>query len=178
MDTQLQNSTEEDVIKRYLYDGYSYCEILCFLAKYHNISVSLRQLHRILRKYDLFRRKNYSSLNEIILALKMLLKESGSSLGYRRIHQKLRQLGYFIDKETVRLCLKILDPSRVELRICRRLQRRAYFFPGPDHTWHIDGYDKLKPYGFAIHGAIDGYSRRIVWLYVSASKNNPSNIGI
>ena len=23
--------------------------------------------------------------------------------------------------------------------------------------WHLDGYDKLKPYGFAIHGCIDGY---------------------
>ena len=23
--------------------------------------------------------------------------------------------------------------------------------------WHLDGYDKLKPYGFAIHGYIDGY---------------------
>ena len=22
--------------------------------------------------------------------------------------------------------------------------------------WHIDGYDKLKPYGFPIHGCIDG----------------------
>ena len=59
------------------------------------------------------------------LEVKMLLKESGSSLGYRHIHQNLRQLGYFIDKETVRLCLKILDPSGEELRICRRLQRRA-----------------------------------------------------
>ena len=156
MDTQLQNSSEEDAIKRYLYDGYSCYEIFCFPEKYHNISISLRQLHRILRKYGLFRRKNYSSMNEIILALRMLLKESGSSLGYRRIHQKLRQLGCFIDKETVRLCLKMLDPAGVELRICSRLQRRVYLSPGPDHTWHIDGYDKLKPYGFAIHGAIDG----------------------
>ena len=85
MDTQLQNSSEEDVIKRYLYDGYSYCEILCFLEKYHIISILLRQLHRIFKKYG-FTRKNYSSMNEIILALKMLLKESGSSLSYRRIH--------------------------------------------------------------------------------------------
>ena len=54
-------------------------------------------------------------MNEIILALRMLLKESGSSLGYRRIHQKLRQLACFIDKETVRLCLKMLDPAGVEL---------------------------------------------------------------
>ena len=82
-------------------------------------------------------------MNEIILALRMLLKESGSCLGHRRIQQKLRQLGYCID---LCLCLKILDPAGIELRICRRLQRRAYLSPGQDHTWHIDGYDKFKPY--------------------------------
>ena len=69
-------------------------------------------------------------MNKIILALRMLFKESGSSLDYRGIHQKLRQLGCFIDKETVRLCLKILDLAGVELRICRRLQRKAYLSPG------------------------------------------------
>ena len=35
------------------------------------------------------------------------------------------------------------------------------------------GYDKLKPYGFPIHGAIDGYSRRIIWLEVVRSNNDP-----
>lgn len=23
--------------------------------------------------------------------------------------------------------------------------------------WHLDGYDKLKPYGFAVHCCVDGY---------------------
>ena len=27
---------------------------------------------------------------------------------------------------------------------------------GPNYVWHCDGYDKLKPYGFAIHGCMDG----------------------
>lgn len=45
--------------------------------------------------------------------------------------------------------------------------------PGPNFIWHIDGYDKLKPYGFCIHGAIDGYSRRILWLEVGPSNNDP-----
>lgn len=39
--------------------------------------------------------------------------------------------------------------------------------------WHIDGYDKLKPFGFCIHGAIDGFSRWIVWLEVASSNNDP-----
>ena len=39
--------------------------------------------------------------------------------------------------------------------------------------WHIDGYDKLKPFGFAIHGAIDGFSRRIIWVELGVSNNDP-----
>jgi len=28
--------------------------------------------------------------------------------------------------------------------------------------WHIDGYDKLKPYGFPIHGCIDGSVKDVI----------------
>ena len=40
----------------------------------------------------------------------------------------------------------------------------------------MDGYDKLKPWGFPIHGAIDGFSRKILWLNVTRSNNSPDNI--
>ena len=52
--------------------------------------------------------------------------------------------------------------------------RRKYKTKGPNYLWHIDGYDKLKPFGFCIHGAIDGYSRRVLWLEVGPSNNDPS----
>ena len=57
----------------------------------------------------------------------------------------------------------------------RKLTRREDHSFGPNHTWHIDGYDKLKPFGIAIHGAIDGYSRRIL-RFKSSSSNNPKVI--
>lgn len=59
------------------------------------------------------------------------------------------------------------------LRKARKLQRRLYISPGPNTIWHVDGYDKLKPYGLPIHGCIDGFSRRIVWLKVCKSNNDP-----
>ena len=37
----------------------------------------------------------------------------------------------------------------------------------------MDGYDKLKPFGFSIHGCIDGFSRRLIWLEVAATNKNP-----
>ena len=39
--------------------------------------------------------------------------------------------------------------------------------------WHVDGNDKLKKFGFCIHGCIDGYSRKLLWLKVSSTNNNP-----
>lgn len=48
--------------------------------------------------------------------------------------------------------------------------------PGPNFLWHIDGYDKLKPFGFAIHGCIDGFSRKLLWLEVATSNNKPEII--
>lgn len=38
--------------------------------------------------------------------------------------------------------------------------------------WHIDEYGKLKPFGFDIRGAINGYSRKLLWLNVLPSNHN------
>jgi len=129
--------------------------------------LSLRQLKRILRQRSLRRRGRPSDVWDVLAAIEQELSRSGSSIGYRQMHQRL-QIGYYlqVDRETVRLILKVLDPDGVETRSRRRLQRQKYRSKGPDFIWHIDGYDKLKPFGFCIHGAIDGYSRRILWLRV------------
>ena len=85
----------------------------------------------------------------------------------------LHEHGILTDRETVRGLLKILDPEGVEARSRHRLRRREYKTAGPNHLWHLDGYDKLKPFGFCIHGATDGYSRRILWLEVGPKNNDP-----
>ena len=56
------------------------------------------------------------------------------------------------------------------------LRRHCYSVPGPDFLWHTYGYDKLKPYGFSIHGCIDRFSRQIIWLKVAKNNKNSSAI--
>ena len=34
----------------------------------------------------------------------------------------------------------------------------------------------VKPYGFCVHGGIDGFSRRLIWLEVRTTNNNPEVI--
>ncbi|PIK40702.1 hypothetical protein BSL78_22457 [Apostichopus japonicus] len=65
------------------------------------------------------------------------------------------------------------DPQGVALRSSRRIIRREYICPGPNYLIHIDGYDKLKQFGFPVHAAIDGFSLTILWLYVGKTNNNP-----
>jgi hypothetical protein len=58
--------------------------------------------------------------------------------------------------------LTLLVQSKEELTYCK--DGDTLINPGPNFAWHADGYDKLKPYGFPIHGCIDGFSRRLIWL--------------
>lgn len=60
-------------------------------------------------------------------------------------------------RQTVSSILRTLDPDGVARRRHRVIDRRSYVNKGPNYLIHIDGYDKLKRYGFPIHGAIDGY---------------------
>ena len=88
----------------------------------------------------------------------------------------LEMAGLRIPRVIVEDLLKEMDPQGTELRKKHRLKRRTYQNPGPNYAWHIDGYDKLKQWGFRLHGAIDGFSRRIMWLKVARSNNSPHKI--
>ena len=78
-----------------------------------------------------------------------------------------------VPRDKVQRILKELDPNGAEERKRHWLKRRAYRSNGPNECWHIDGYDKLKPFGFPVHGAIDRYSRHVLWWKVARTNNNP-----
>ena len=123
-----------------------------------------------------FRRYRKSNITEVKQAILQNFSGSSKSFGYRLMHQKLCVDGFIDNRETVRVLLKVLDADGVELRSPHRLARRVYFSVGPNYLWHMDRYDKIKPYGFEIYDAIDGFSRKILWLRVSSSNNNPKVI--
>ena len=134
-----------NVLKNYFTAGFSYKEICNFLFRFHRIKITIRHLNRLLRQCNLQRRGNHNNINTVIKFMQDELKGSSSCFGYRYMLQKLRSSGLTADKETVRLILKSLDP------VGRKLTHREYHSFGPNHTWHIDGYDKLNPFGIAIH---------------------------
>lgn len=164
------------LIKFYFRLGLRQSEILAFLALRHDITISKRHLKRILRQLNLYRRKEYSDLDVLLPYIESQLQVSAKLHGYKWMHLKLIQNGFVVKQDTVRAILNILDPDGVNQRKRNRLRRRQYANKGPNFLWHIDGYDKLKPYGIAISGCIDGYSRYIIWLQASYTNNDPKVI--
>ena len=61
-------------------------------------------------------------------------------------------------------------------RKAKHLKLKTYVSDGPNQCWHIDGYNKLKSYGFPIHGCVDGWSREVLWPNVARSNNKPKRI--
>lgn len=72
--------------------------------------------------------------------------------------------------------VSIIDPQRAVWMKKGGLRRRHYLVRGPNHMWHIDGNDKIKPFGFCISGAMDGWSRKIIWLEVDRTNKDPKLI--
>ena len=121
----------------------------------------------------MYRRYHKETVNAVLEAIKVNIDGPSTNLGYLSIHQKLVHNGIKRDRETVRLCLKIIDPEGVKRRKAHKRKRWVYESHGPNFMWHIDGCDKLKPFGFLIHGAIDGCSRKILWLNICPSNSDP-----
>jgi len=52
------------------------------------------------------------------------------------------------------------------------IRRRVYRVRGSNALWHHDGNEKLKPWGFYVHGCVDGHSRMIIYLVCSNNKRS------
>lgn len=167
-----ENETNK-LVNRYFSLGLQQKEILQFLRLLHGINISHRTLKRILSKFNLYRRKDYSSLEDVTKFIEDKLNTSGQLHGYRWMHLRCLQNNLVVTQQVVRELLSVLDSEGVASRRKKRLRRRQYQNKGPNYLWHIDSYDKLKPYGICINGCIDGFSRHIIWLKAGMTSSNP-----
>ena len=164
------------LVKLYFDLGMEYKDIVILLSEQHGITITERHLKRVLVNLNLHRRR-YSDLSDVVQFVVNELKGSGQLHGYRIMHTKCQEAGLCVRKDDIRFILRELDPEGVDLRRSRRLARRTYHARGPNFIWHVDGYDKIKPFGLCISGCIDGFSRKIIWLKVYHTNNNPKVIG-
>lgn len=163
----------DDRIRFYFDNGLTQSEIALCLSVIDDFHISVRHLRRRLSGLQLYRRRQYSDPERVVSFIASQLQGPGRLHGYRMMFERCRLNGLRLTREMVREVQLSLDPSGVEERRGRRLRRRHYRVPGPNYLWHMDSYDKLKPYGIAINGCIDGFSRHIIWMQAYFTNNNP-----
>ena len=54
--------------------------------------------------------------------------------------------GFRVPHHRVATTLKQVDPIGLKMRCAHRLRRHRYVSKGSKWCWHLDGYDKLKPF--------------------------------
>ena len=138
---KVSNEKEQEIIESYFLAVYDYDTILCFLAKYHEVNISMSTLRRQLNKYGL-KRKNVLEVDEnnLVETIQQELDGPSSCQGYRSMWHTLRlKYGVCVPRAKVQTILKELDPVGTEERSRHRLRRRTSKTSGPNECWHVDG---------------------------------------
>ena len=97
------------------------------------------------------------------------------NIGVRVLKGHLLARNIKVTWERVRKVLWSVDPDGIVSRslCCPTIYRRKYNVQGSNALWHIDGNHKLIRWGFVVHGGIDGFSRKVV--YLNCNTNNKAS---
>ena len=107
-------------------------------------------------------------LDDIIQSIKRDHPNDGEVLMQGHL---LRQ-GIKITRQELRDSLHRVDHLNIVARQHSVIRRRVYSVPYPNFIWHFDSHHKLIRWRIVIHGAIDGFSRTII--YLKCADNNKS----
>ncbi|XP_059399811.1 uncharacterized protein LOC132131733 [Carassius carassius] len=131
------------------------------------LGVSTRTIKRRLTEYGISLKDTYSKItDEELDNLVRSIKAKSPHLGHRMMKGHLQALGHRVPWTRVWDSMHRVDSAGILARITqlRCVVRRTYSVKGPLHVVHIDTNHKLIRYGLVIFGAIDGYSRKIMYL--------------
>lgn len=96
------------------------------------------------------------------------------NLGCVSIKSKLEGKGIVVQRDRIVEAVKFAKNLQ-NIPRGKKMIRRKYSVRAPLSLVHIDGHMKLKTWGFAIHGGIDGYSRTVMYLKV-ANNNKAATV--
>ncbi|XP_048089319.1 uncharacterized protein LOC125287495 isoform X2 [Alosa alosa] len=145
----------------------------------HLLGVSESTIFRRMRDLGLSSRSSYSSLTDTELDNAVLsIKSRLPNAGYRMVKGCLQAEGHRVQWERVKDSMHRVDADGVFQRLMQLgcIVRRTYCVQHPLSLVHMDTNHKLIRYNMVIFGAIDGYSRKI--MYLEPATNNRSSTAL
>ena len=145
--------------------GFSWTKIAMMLG------VSRWTISRRVKDYGLEDMCGFSQLSneELDRLVRNYIDHHGTTSGQTYIIGYIKSLGYHVQRSRIRECLARLDPRNTALRWGVTVSRRVYSVAWPNSRWHLDGHHSLIRWKLIIHGCIDGFSRRLMFLKCSSN---------
>ena len=149
-----------ETITVYRSSNHSWTEIASILG------IHPRTLRRYRLRYNYQDPNPYSAITdeELDEIVARTLSQTSGVIGSKFMSSVLQDQGHRVVRRRVRESMARVDILGNLERWASWIPRSVYSVRGPNSLWHMDGNLKLKDYGFVLHGAIDGYSRRIIYL--------------
>uniref|UniRef100_A0A3Q3FD54 Integrase catalytic domain-containing protein n=1 Tax=Labrus bergylta TaxID=56723 RepID=A0A3Q3FD54_9LABR len=154
--------SKEDIVSLLLL-GTSLSEVASVLR------ISRPTLYKLMREYNIRRTKFSNISDEELDATISEVKAEHPHVGEVMLNRHLRARNIIVQRRRLRDSIKCLDRAGVESRRTTTIQRQVYTVPFPNYIWHIDGNHKLIRWKLVVHGAMDGYSRKLMFLQCSSN---------
>lgn len=146
-------------------------------------TITANALKRIRLELGLYRRQTREQSADRIRQLRAFFEEHSTintrlqTYGRTYLYTYIRQHQHIISRSLMYDTFRDFFPGKVTDR-WRTMKRRrlGWTTPGPDFIWSIDGYEKLKAFGFQVYAGIDAHSRHIVWFYIGVSSTTQRSI--
>ena len=112
----------------------------------------------------------YSDISDAELdgVMELLVKNYPRS-GIIMMWGHLRGMNIIVTRKRIHESLLRVSPRILGQRQTHPVSRRVYNVHSSNSLWHIDGLHCLVRWKLIIHGGIDGFSRRIVYLHASGN---------
>ncbi|CAH0385641.1 unnamed protein product, partial [Bemisia tabaci] len=110
--------------------------------------------------------------DEELLQTVVDLKEENRKCGARYVKGHLTAIGKTAPRQKIRETLRAVDPVGTVFRQRLKTKRKKFYVPGPNHLWSMDGNEKLNMYSFYIHGCVDAYSRKAIYIKCATNKKS------
>ncbi|KAF4546957.1 Hypothetical protein D9617_87g078080 [Elsinoe fawcettii] len=144
-------------------------------------TVNLKGLRRIRREMGLWKQVAHgdeAAVNRDLALLDALKEEFGNG----RIEAYGRNSLYTYMRARYNISPHVRNrsmayPEDFERRRRRlRVNTKVNYPVGPNFAWHLDAHCKFEHWGIQIYGAIDAYSRQLVWIYCGLSARTQTSV--
>ena len=163
----------KEELQKYVRQGLKRDGILNFMVRdFGDYASSLRTLDRRMRHFDIRYTNTDVTVKEVKSAVRKELDGPGKLLGYRAMHNKIRQEHLNVPRNLVHAVMFNLDPEGLEARcptVKKGKTKGHSSTKGTNWVHSMDGHDKLMGYQnstfpLAFYGSIDTASRKI-WSF-------------